>query len=772
MLPTQSQHMIPTHWGTYNGIGDKAALRAVSPYPGTKSDFWNDVQSVINSPARISGPMVRKSFLEKGLNADVGGRGREPFIAVRWTEALDLAAGHLERVKGNYGNGAIFGGSYGWASAGRFHHAQSQIHRFLNANGGYVRSLHSYSFGAAEVLLPHVIGSSDGLTKGNTSWTSIGASTELIIAFGGISKKNSIANAGGVSRHHFDEIASLMHSRGVEVVSISPIRDDSPLQSRWLSIDPNTDSALMIAIAWVLVSENLLDRTFLLAHTVGFERFEAYLIGDTDGLPKTPEWASSITGVEADTILNLARRMADKRTMIMVSWSLQRAENGEHPYWLAIILAAMLGQVGLPGGGFGFGYGSSNGVGQHAVRFKLPSLPQLTNPIRSFIPVARISDMLLGPGSTYRYNGQTLVYPDIKLIYWAGGNPYHHHQDLNRLKKAWDRPEVIIANESWWNGTARHADIVFPVNLQFERNDIVCSNYESLVFAAGKVSEPPVDSRTDYAIFTELSRRLGTEEMFTACRDEEAWLRHLYEQLRVNALAGETILPNFEQFWEAGVIELPIEDAAPHLLQSFREDPRGAPLLTPSGKIEIFSATLASFAIPNNPGYPVWSEPSEWKSSPNAARFPLHLLSNQPSNKLHSQYDHSPQSRASKIGEREPIRIHPIDAKARAIRDRSVVRVFNDRGAFLASAVLSDELRPGVLQIATGAWYDPDLNDPSATPLEKHGNPNVVTHDRGTSELSQACAANTCMVQIQPYDSDPPTVTCFDRPQVTIRHPD
>ena len=200
-------------------------------------------------------------------------------------------------------------------------------------------------------------------------------------------------------------------------------------------------------------------------------------MGDDDGQPKDADWAARITGIDAETIRELARRMAATRTMITTTWSLQRADHGEQPIWMTVVLAAMLGQIGLPGGGFGFGYGSMNRHGRsRARRCAALNRPSGANPIDSYIPVARISDLLLHPGETIDFNGKRVTYPDIQLVYWCGGNPFHHHQDINRLVQAWQRPETVIVHEICWTATARHADIVLPATTTLERNDIASSS--------------------------------------------------------------------------------------------------------------------------------------------------------------------------------------------------------------------------------------------------------------------------------------------------------
>lgn len=763
MLPNQPAQLIPTHWGTFRANTDGERINSVTGAFGTQSQFWDDIQNVFNSDLRISRPAIRKSFLEHGEADPRRARGEEPFIQVPWDVALDLAAHHLKRISKEYGNQAFFGGSYGWSSAGRFHHAQSQLHRFLNVIGGYTRSVNSYSYAAAEVILPHVLGGPYGLTKGNTPWSSIGEATELIVAFGGISRKNAKTNPGGVSDHYFESTMEILGRKRIPMVSISPIRDDSPQEVDWLPIIPNTDVALMLALAYVIATEGLADRDFLTRYCTGYEIFEAYLLGRTDAIPKNPRWASAICRIDAETIVSLARKMAASRTMIMVSWSLQRAEHGEQPYWMAITLAAMLGQIGLPGAGFGFGYAAINSVGHPEIPFRLPSLPQLKNPIETFIPVARIAEMLLRPNETVRYNGQTLTYPDIKMVYWAGGNPFHHHQDLNKLRRAWAKPEVVIVNDSWWNATTRHADIVLPAKLQFERNDIVCTKGSRHIFAAAQVVACPVDARSDYEIFSSLAARMGQHYRFTEDRSEEQWLRHLYAEAHSAAAAKNVVLPDFNAFWAAGVLEIEQLNIAPPMFSAFRLNPVSDPLATPSGKIEIFSQTIASFASQDCCGHSTWAEPSEWLGAERAVGYPLHLLSNQPSTKLHSQFDHSPYSRSKKVRDREPLRIHPDDAAERGIAQNDIVKVFNDRGAFLAAATLSFDVVRGATQIATGAWLDL-VHDGPMQGIEIHGNPNVVTHDRPTSEIAQGSSANTCLVQVVRFDGPLPPLSCYKPP--------
>ena len=757
----QRRHVHLTHWGAAEIESDGRQLTSVRPWreDPDPSRILENLAAAHHHPARIDQPYIRKGWLEHGPGpAD---RGSDVFVPVSWAMALDLLAEELRRVYGTYGPGGVFGGSYGWASAGRFHHAQSQLHRFLNCLGGYVRSVNTYSYGASSVLLPHVVGDVSLVMAGATAWPVIAEHTDLLVAFGGLSPKNSAVASGGIGRHTMGQALTSAVARGCQLVSVSPLRSDTDISlgADWIAPVPGTDVALMLALCHVLDSDGLADRRFLDQYTVGYPRFAAYVRGDTDGVPKTPGWAAVLTGIPAERIRALARQMAAARTLVTVSWSLQRAEHGEQPVWLGLVLAAMLGQIGLPGGGFGHGYGSSGDVGK-ARRISAPRLPQGVNGIDSFIPVARIADMLLHPGADYDYDGQRRRYPDVKLVYWCGGNPFHHHQDLARLREAFARPQTVVVHDPFWTATARHADIVLPSTMSLERDDIGAGSNDSTLFAMPQLTEPYAQARDDYATFTALAG-LRIAEAFTEGRTVCQWLGRLYGQWRSDLKAAGHEMPPFEGFWASGSLQIPVPDPRQVLLADFRRDPGRFALSTPSGKIEIFSATIDSFGYPDCPGHPVWLEPTEWPGG-YPRRYRLQLVANQPRRRLHSQLDVGAYSQEGKICGREPVAMHPVDAAERGITDRSCVRVFNDRGSCLAGVTLTEDIRPGVVQLSTGAWYDPDPGDPSFC---RHGNPNVLTADRPSSALSQGTTGQLAMVEIEPYAATPPEVSVHGPPR-------
>jgi len=755
-----------THWGVYRTRVSEGRLAGLDPveWDEDPSSLARSMPEGITAPCRIARPAIREGFL-KSRGSSREQRGSEPFVEVSWDDAFAIVAEELSRVRRDFGNEAIYGGSYGWSSAGRFHHAQSQLNRFLRLFGGYTDSVDSYSLGAARVILPHVVAPWEDLVLSHTGWQTLESHTEMFVAFGGLPAKNTQVNPGGASEHIVRSALSRMAAAGVRFVNVSPSRSDleDELQAEWIPVRPGSDTALMLGLAHVLVTEDLYDRAFITRYTTGFETFRRYLLGLDDDQPKDPRWASAVTEIPADRIRDLARMMASRRTMLNVAWSLQRAEHGEQPYWMAITLAALLGQIGLPGGGFGVGYACMNSVGAGRHPFSGPRLPQGSNPIGSFIPVARVADMLLNPGLPFAYNGKSYRYPDIRLIYWAGGNVFHHHQDINKLIGAWRKPEVTIVHDAFWTAHAKFSDIVLPATTTLERNDIGSASLDRFMIAMSKAVEPVGEARDDYAIFSGIARQLGLGEAFTEGRSPEQWLRVIYEDSRPRAEVFGIELPDFDTFWRTGFVDLPRPRSDSLMLDSFRHDPERHPLKTPSGRIEITSQIIAGFTNAGIPAHPAWQPPREWLGASTVDRHPLHLLSNQPRTRLHSQFDHGAVSRESKIQGREPLTMNPVDAETRGLVPGDIVRVFNERGAFLAGLEVSDSIRPSVVTIATGAWYDPAQRGTIGS-LDKHGNPNLVTQDVGASRLSEGCAAQSVLVQVERYDGPLLPITAFDPP--------
>lgn len=744
-----------SHWGAFTVLVQGQKIVGIEPFSEdpSPSRIINSVAGWGDSNKRILRPKIRRGWLQKRWASDGRLRGEDDFVEVSWDEALDLVAEEINRVRHLHGNASIFAGSYGWTSCGRFHHAPTQLKRMLNLVGGYTGHVDTYSIAAGPAMLREALGS-DALCKGGaTTLDNVAKHTETLIVFGALSPRTAQIEAGGIGAHMLETRIRELKRRGAHVVLISPYRDDIPswVGAAWHPIRPNTDTALMLAMAGEIVAANAHDAIFLERYCSGAEEFVAYLKGESDGVPKNAEWAEDITGIAAATIRDLASALTSTRSMLSVSWSLQRAHHGEQPFWAALGLAAVVGQIGLPGGGVAFGYGSLGGVGEPLSLARAPAIRVGKMAIDSFIPVARISDLLLRPGEPFEFEGKTHVYPDIRLVYWAGGNPFHHHQDLNRLRRAWAKPETIVVQEIAWTATAARADIVLPATSSLERNDLSATDRSSFIVAMKKAIEPIGSSRNDYDIIRDISGRLGVLDDFSLNRTEMEWLKALYEDTRSdlkNRLQYD--IADFETFWDVGYTKVPTRGDYV-ALGDFRKDPSGSALPTESGKIVLTSQKLKKLRYSDCRSHPAWIEPAEWLdeetlSSPNS----FHLISHQPTGRLHSQLESEPLSVSNKVGGIEQVQLHPNDAKRLGVGNGDLVKLWNARGQCLAVAAINDAVCERVAILPTGSWFNPADN--SSNPLELSGNPNVLTLDRGSSNLGQGCAAHTCIVNVALVD--------------------
>ncbi|WP_299151760.1 molybdopterin-dependent oxidoreductase [uncultured Tateyamaria sp.] len=745
------------HWGSYQfEVGD-TELTPLSgdPAPSRIGRGW--VSAARNSNARVMSPVARKGW----LNGDKGaGRCDDSFVEIGWDHALDLAASELDRVRQTYGNAAIFGGSYGWSSAGRFHHAQSQMRRLLALAGGFTSSRETYSHATAEVLFPHIIGLSNRAFQDQmTAMPLVTQHCDIVLAFGGISARTAQITAAGTSTHEVGPWIDALKDSGVRVVTIAPERGEA--RDDWMAIRPGTDSALILALIHEILRLGREDRKFLETYTSGWAELERYVRGQSDGTPKTPEWAAAICDLDATIITTLAAELARKNVMVSMAWGMQRADHGEQPIWAGLALACVLGQIGQPGTGYAFGYGSTTPVGRAAKLIPWPSLPGVQNAVPDFIPVARIADALLNPGAPYVYNGETRHYPDLRLVWWTGGNPFHHHQDLFRLERAWCRPETVIVNEHSWTATARRADLVLPATTPLERDDIMMNRRDPTLLYMSAMFEPLGKARDDHTIFVGVAERLGLQEAFTEGRDTDGWLRHIWAQSQEVAQAHGFALPDFETFRNTGRFDLPDAVEERIAFKRFVGAPDAHKLATESGKITLFNETIAAMGLPDCPGHPAWLAPVE---GAHLKPGEFHLISGQPATRLHSQNDMGREAQAAKRQGREVCALHPEAAATLGVRDGDLIKLTSPRGACLCAAELRDDLRADCLSLPTGAWFDPQTINGET--IDVHGNPNVLTIDQGCSSLSQGNIAHTCVVRAEKWDGPVPAMRVTRPPTI------
>ena len=444
----------------------------------------------------------------------------------------------------------MFAGSYGWKSPGKIHNCQTLLRRMLNLTGSYTNSAGDYSTGAAQVILPYVSGSIE-VYEQCTTWKNLAENCELMVLWG-CNPMNNSQISWQIADHGAWPGIELVKKAGVKVLSIDPVLTETceALNGEWLAPRPHTDVAMMLGIAHTLYVEGLHDQKFLDRYTTGFDKFLPYLLGKSDGTPKSADWAAQICGLPADTLRELARRFAKHRTMLALGYSTQRQQHGEQIHWMLITLASMLGQIGLPGGGYGLSYHYSSGGAPTRTTPILKAIDDASGQKQEgaawlagggavSILVSRLVETLLNPGKTMQFNGHDIKLPLLKLAYWVGGNPFSHQQDRNEMLRAWRELDTFIVHDVQWTATARHADIVLPATTSYERNDIeqVGDYAISHIVPMKKIVEPLFEARNDFDIFADIAAKLGKGYEFTQGRDEMDWIRGLYEAAKIESRA-------------------------------------------------------------------------------------------------------------------------------------------------------------------------------------------------------------------------------------------
>ncbi|MCG9701065.1 trimethylamine-N-oxide reductase TorA [Vibrio natriegens] len=772
-----------SHWGAFRAHIYAGKVQEIKPLELDKNptEMLNGIKGIIYSPSRVRYPMVRLDWLKKHkYSADT--RGNNRFIRVTWDEALDLFYRELERLQKEYGPWALHAGQTGWNQTGAFNNCTAHMQRAVGMHGNFITKVGDYSTGAGQTIMPYVLGSTEVYAQG-TSWSEILENSDNIVLWANDPVKNLQVGWNCETHESFKYLEQLKEkvAKGeINVLSVDPVKNKTQryLENDHLYINPMTDVAFMLAVAHVLYNEELYDKKFIETYCLGFEEFIQYVQGQTkDKTEKTPEWAAAICGVKADKIREFARMLVNGRTQILMGWCIQRQEHGEQPYWAAAVVAAMVGQIGLPGGGISYGHHYSS-IGVPSTGFAGPggfprNLDQGMKPkwdnndfngYSRTIPVARWIDAILEPGKEINYNGGKVKLPDFKMMVISGCNPWHHHQDRNRMKKAFKKLQTVVTIEFAWTATCRFSDIVLPACTQWERNDIdVYGSYSSRgLVAMHRLVDPLFQSKPDFQIMSELTQRFGRREEYTRGMSEMEWIESLYNDCK-KANEGKFEMPEFNEFWEKSVLDF--GEGKPWVRHAdFRKDPELNPLGTPSGFIEITSRKIGRYGYEHCQEHPMWFEKSERShGGPGSDKYPFWLQSCHPDKRLHSQMCESEEFRATyAVQGREPVYINPVDAKAKGIKDGDLVRVFNGRGQLLAGAVLTDSYPRGVVRIEEGAWYGP-LNEKEGA-ICTYGDPNTLTQDIGSSELAQATSANTCIVDFEKFTGKVPPVTSFGGP--------
>ncbi len=645
-----------------------------------------------------------------------GPRGAGQFERITWDEALDEVARQMRRIRDTYGPVAILDCSRTGSLS--MLHGRATVQRLLHMFGGCTELWSNISAEAEIFAVRHTFGETADYKSAGREPTDY-VNSRLIVLWGW-------SPGDGTFGTGTFEYLKWAKRRGVRIIGVDPrmTKTSHALADEHVFIRPSTDAAALIAMAYVIVDEGLHDEAYLDRHVLGFDEshlpagapagasYRSYLFGLTDGVRKTPEWAAEITGIPAATLRRLAVEFATtKPAAIHCGYAPGRTIHGEQFHRAAYALAAMTGNVGIAGGNSGCSNGATGRCG-------IKSLPTGTNPTRARVASPLLADLLA--------RGRAGGYPaDIKMIYSAAGDLFNQLPNVAKTAAAAQSLEFMVVHDHFLTPTARYADIVLPATTFWERNDLHTpwAGAGHYVIFMRQAIEPMDECRNDLDICTDLARRLGIPGYND--RTEEEWLREL---------SGETI-DDFETFKERGVARLPAPDDAVAFAAQIR-DPDGHPFSTPSGKIEIYSLRLAQNPDPYGLG-PIPAIPT-WIPDPPDPRHPLRLLTPKSRARTHSIHDNQPiLARA----DRDDVWIHPADAAARGIVDGGRVRVFNDRGATVLPARVTERIAPGVVSIKEGAWFTPDQHGE-----DTRGCANVLIADRASP--AGASAFNSTFVDV------------------------
>ncbi|MFC1822427.1 molybdopterin-dependent oxidoreductase [Thermodesulfobacteriota bacterium] len=684
----------------------------------------------VYAPDRVLYPMKR-----------VGERGEAKFERISWDEALDTVAYKMKRIKEQHGPGAFVNLQY----AGEQFLQGVTVGRLLNMFGGNLQhwggaSLEGNYWSAQATY---------GTRRAVWDWQKP-YSAPLIIIWGWNPAE---------TRAPFNRPLGLPKAKeaGSRIICVDPRYTNSAalFADQWIPIIPGTDAAMLIAMAYVIITENMQDQSFLDSYTVGFDRFKKYVLGMEDGVEKTPAWAQKITGVPAATIESLAREYAStKPAVLFPGFGPGRNACGEQFFRAAHTLMAMTGNIGAtPSGapednfipelvGFGKGRNPFNympdeqqaGIKGDPNRYDTFDYSAPSRVGSSLDPVFKSRRRVL-QSNIYDaiLEGKAGGFPsDIKMVWVNCANTLNQLPNTNKGVKAFKTLDFILVTEQFMTPTAKYADILLPAKTHFERNSIYGGgpSMRPVMFYAKKAIEPMGESKSDFEICCELAPRLGIEDY--SDKTEEEWLRY-----QINKPAMKKHIPNYDDFKAQGVYKLPPPEQVP-TYESKMEDLKNNPFPTPSGKIEIYSEEVASLNNPKLPPIPKYMETWEGRNDPLAEKYPLQLITSHHRLRAHSVFDN-----VSWLKKLEPQRvwINRADAEARGIRDWEEVRIFNDRGEIIIPAFVTETIMPGVVNICEGAWFNPDSDG-----VDRGGCPNVLTRDE--SSPAGAWSTHTSLVEV------------------------
>ncbi|MDR2503265.1 MAG: molybdopterin-dependent oxidoreductase [Deltaproteobacteria bacterium] len=675
-------------------------------------------------PDRLKYPMKR-----------AGKRGEGKFVRISWDEAIEIIARKTKEITEKYGPDSRFvtvgtgvtGGSTVYANL---------VKRLFNCHGGSLEYYHSVSMGNTAAATMFTYGASN---TGNSMDSLL--HSKLILLWG----HNPTETIFGHSNFYLNQA----RERGCKIIAVDPRYSDSAISyaDEWIPLLPNTDSALMDAMAHVIVTENLHDKAFLDKYCLGFdeehmpegipagESYLSYLMGVKDGTEKTPEWAEGICKVQANVIRRLAREYAmTKPAALLSGWGPQRHSGGERASRGSAMLCCLTGNVGRLGGWAG-GYGGvarpfQNGMpmGKNPIPHKI-NIMQWTDAIEDYARVSPAEGLL----DAEKLNAPIKMLVSVSGNYVMGQNP-----DLNATKKLLEdesKVEFFLACDLLMTQTCQFADVVLPSTTSFEGWDLASTwNSGAYFILSQKVAQPMFEARHPYDWLADVAKKLGVEQEFTEGRTQEEWVRFLLDETRKK----HPDVPEWEVMKKQGIYYFKYDPFVAFKKQI--DDPGANPFPTPSGKIELFSKRLYDRSDPQVPAVacyvPAWEGPAD----PLAAKYPFQVIGWKNKHRDNSSFFNHPWLKQVAP---QCMWINPLDADKKGIKQGDLVRVFNDRGALMIRAEITGRIIPGVLAIPTGAWYNPGKDG-----VDMNGCLNVLTTMRKTP-LAHGNAHHSCLVDIK-----------------------
>jgi anaerobic dimethyl sulfoxide reductase subunit A len=675
----------------------------------------------------------------------VGERGESVFERISWDEAFNEVAKKIIEIKKLYGNSAILlvpgGGNQGML------HGITPHALMLHQIGGYTRMWGAPSYEGALFASMATYGT---MMTGNAREDLLNSK---IIIMWGWNPANTIWDP------NTSFILAKAREKGIKIYAIDPLFTDSAaiLAEEWIPIRPGTDTAMLIAMTYVIITEDLQDQAFINKFTVGFDKYKSYVLGKEDEEPKSPEWAEKITKVPATTITKLAREYASKRPAALIAgWGPARTMFGEQYSRAANILCVITGNIGISGGyasGFMRAYYSRERIITGGKKKSGPIIKDREKPKKlriqdnpvDFNAEPRADSLFKLKGGTnpantrIHYNdyynailkGRRGGYPaDLKMAYIAGTNRLNQFSNVNKGIKALKSLDFIVVFEQFMTPTAQLADIVLPVNTFMERNDVAVPWLGSPYYIyLNKAIDSLYESKSDLEICKELAKRLGIKESILYLPEEQI-LRLL--------TAPRKEIKNFNKFKKDGYYKVKVEEP----FVAFKEqiqDPENNPFPTLSGKIEIYCEHIAEKNDPSMPPIPKYKSHEEHYDSPKAKKYPLQLITPHNKRRTHSTLQNIPWLEGI---EKHAVWINPIDAYKRNVNNGDFVDIYNDRGRIRIPARVTERIIPGVVCVYQGAWYNPDKSG-----VDLGGCANVLTKD--SYSPGGAFPMNSSLVEVE-----------------------